>query len=227
MPLTYDPKGFWWGEDVALDQADRRVNALYIRDTCATDTWAFMCTGYDNGWSGGKKAPAWTIEAIAAFCGNCRVESWINPGVYEGRKPTGRGYGLVQWTPGTLLRDWANSLGYPTYDIDVQLGRLEYEYDNRLEWYPRGDYKDVKNFRNFTQGTNVDHLTGAFWRNYLRSAASSKPTDSEEYKKSLSNRTAAARSFLSLFRRTPAKPPWRPVHGGESSIYYIRRQRRF
>ena len=225
MPLTYDPKGFWWGEDVALGIEDRRVNAAYIRNTCITDTWAFMCPGYTNGWSEGKTAPAWTLAAIAAFCGNCRVESWLNPGVYEGRKPTGRGYGLVQWTPGTLLRDWANSLGYPTYDIDVQLGRLRYEYDNKLEWAPRGDYTDVRNFQQFTQGTDIDHLTGAFWRNYLRSAASSKPVDSEEYQKSLATRCAAARGYLSFLRRTPAKPPWRPTPGGDASMYYVRRRR--
>lgn len=221
MPLVLDPKGFYWGEDVALNLEYRRVNAAYIRDTCITTSWAFMCPGYES-----KPVPAWTLQAIAAFLGNVRVESWINPGVYEGRHPSERGgYGLVQWTPGTLLRNWAIGLGYPTYDIDVQLARLQYEYDNRLEWAARGDYTDVRNFRQFTQGANIDHLTGAFWRNYLRSAASSKPTDSEEYQASLNNRIGAARGWYSFLSRTPAKPPWRPTPGGGSAIYYTRRRR--
>ena len=220
--MNLDPKGFYWAETETLDLAQRRVNAQYIHNTLVTDDWAFMCPGHENGTANS----AWTLDAIAAFLGNVRVESWINPGLYQGLQiGQNNGYGLVQWTPGTLLRDWAESLNYPTYDIDVQLARLQYESDQHIEWYPRGNYTSVRTFYQFTQGTYLEELTGAFWVNYLRSSASSNP-DSPEYAQSLETRINAAESWLDFLVNHPAQPPWSPS-SGSSLMYYYRRNRRF
>lgn len=223
MAIVLDPKGFYWSETEALNDLDmRRTNARYIRNTCITNTWAFMCPGHETG-----TVPAWTVQAIAAFLGNVRQESWINPGLYEHFTVNpSNGYGLCQWTPGTLLLDWAAGLNYTSYDIDVQLARLQYEYDNNLEWYPRHIYTDVRTFQQFTQLTDIAHATGAFWVNYLRSGASMNP-DSEEYLISINQRYNAAESWYSYLQRTPAEDPWRPIVQSESSmLYWCRRYRR-
>ena len=225
MAIILDPKGFYWAETEALNSLDqRRTNARYIRNTCITDSWAFMCPGHEN-----SPVSPWTLHAIAAFLGNVRVESWINPGLYQGFTVNpANGYGLVQWTPGTLLLNWANGLNYPTYDIDVQLARLQYESDNNLEWYPAGNYTYIRTFQQFITTTQYTYweLTGAFWVNYLRSAASSNP-DSEEYIASLNARVDAAEGWYDYLTRTPAEPPWRPSSASDSLMYYYRRQRRF
>lgn len=55
----------------------------------------------------------WSVESIAAMCGNLAQESYINPGQWEGGQyeNMSRGYGLGQWTPATKLRDFAEERG--------------------------------------------------------------------------------------------------------------------
>lgn len=48
----------------------------------------------------------WTVNAVAAMCGNFQQESTINPGCLEfPSDPTRGGYGIAQWTPRTALFD--------------------------------------------------------------------------------------------------------------------------
>ena len=50
----------------------------------------------------------WTINAISAIVGNMFAESGINPGRWE-NDDVGNlsgGFGLVQWTPATRIRNW-------------------------------------------------------------------------------------------------------------------------
>lgn len=105
----------------------------------------------------------WTDNAIAALLGNMTSESTINPGLWEGRIE-GRlnmGFGLVQWTPATKLRDWI----YATYgnedygNGDYQLDRIIWELNNGVQFYPRPKYPLT--FREWTQSTEPPGYLGA------------------------------------------------------------------
>lgn len=115
-------------------------------------------------------AGEWTMQAISALCGNMRVESSINPNVWEfgyGHDPS-RGYGLVQWTPATKYIDWATANGLPWQHGNSQLARIEYEWRNEVQWIPISDY-NYMTFGEFTQSTHdVDYLTPAFTWSYER-----------------------------------------------------------
>lgn len=115
-------------------------------------------------------AGSWSPEAISALCGNMRVESTVNPNMWEqgyGHDPN-RGYGLVQWTPATKYIDWAIDNGLPWQHGDSQLARIEYEVQNDIQWIPISDY-DYMTFQEFTQSTQpVDYLTPAFTWSYER-----------------------------------------------------------
>lgn len=111
----------------------------------------------------------WTKNAIAALCGNMRVESSINPDMYEYGYAweDDRGYGLVQWTPRSKYWNWATSQGLPPRDGFSQLARIDYEQENGIQWISTADYP--LSFNEFTQSTlDVDYLTEAFTWNYER-----------------------------------------------------------
>ena len=66
------------------------------------------------------------------FLGNIEVETdyTLNPDIhaYNGDG----GYGLVQWTPGRKLKDWAEQNGLNFKTINIQCRRVIFEYDNNL-----------------------------------------------------------------------------------------------
>lgn len=82
-------------------------------------------------------AKGYTLEAVAAICGNMESEGILNPGQYE----IGRNYdiykygaGLCGWTPvyvsgvsSTHLGNWCDSQGLNWLDGDSQLAYLHYE----------------------------------------------------------------------------------------------------
>lgn len=81
-------------------------------------------------------AHGWSLNAIAAMCGNMQSESGINPGIWEGLTPYSGGYGLVQWTPYTKYSDWATQQGYTWQDNgDAEMERISYEAANGLQWF--------------------------------------------------------------------------------------------
>lgn len=78
----------------------------------------------------------WSVQAIAALCGNMQAESGINPGIWENLTPYAGGYGLTQWTPYTKLSDWADQNQLAWIDNgDTQLLRIEYEALNNEQWF--------------------------------------------------------------------------------------------
>lgn len=78
----------------------------------------------------------WSLNAIAAICGNMQSESGINPGIWEGLTPYSGGYGLVQWTPYTKYSDWATQQGYTWEDNgNAEMERISYEAANNLQWF--------------------------------------------------------------------------------------------
>lgn len=115
----------------------------------------------------------WTINAISAIVGNMQAESGINPGRWENDNVgnLGGGFGLVQWTPATKLRNWIRSTyGDSDYSNgDYQLERVIYELNNGLQYAPAKGFKE--NFYEWTQSTKKPgYLAAAFLCNYERAA---------------------------------------------------------
>lgn len=115
-------------------------------------------------------AAGWTLNAIAAICGNMEAESTINPGRRQSNKVgvTSMGYGLVQWTPSTKYTSWAQSEGYSDYSkMDTNIARILYEVANGIQWIARKGY--TLSFADFTTSTkDVSYLTKAFMICYER-----------------------------------------------------------
>ena len=72
-----------------------------------------------------------TIEAMAGILGNIFYECGgsINPGQQEHGwgGNTHYGYGMIQWTPGTVIINWATSEGGLWYDGAMQVFRIKCE----------------------------------------------------------------------------------------------------
>lgn len=110
----------------------------------------------------------WSKNAIAALCGNSRVESYVNPNMWQNQyADPANGYGLFQWTPATKLISWASGQDYTTGE--TQMARLKYEIENGIQYYPTANYPET--FRQFSvSNKSVDYLTRAFVTNYERPA---------------------------------------------------------
>lgn len=118
----------------------------------------------------------WTINAISAILANMQAESGVNPGIYENlnSNSTTNGYGLVQWTPNTKYKTWADDNGYRYGDIDGQLNRIIYELENGLQWIATDTYNMT--FAEFSRSSDdVGDLAYAFMYNYERPASLDQP----------------------------------------------------
>lgn len=117
-------------------------------------------------------AKGMTKKAVAAICGNAWVESSVNPNVYEFGYAWAddRGFGLVQWTPRSVLERFASARGY-----DIRLGETqvlkifdeleaEQELDySRMMWYRRRGYDFSFNDFAFTDlSLSVEEMASAF-----------------------------------------------------------------
>lgn len=140
----------------SLTQTQMETNAQYITQVL-------------RGWG-------WSDQAIAATLANMQAESGINPGVYESHdsSSTTNGYGLVQWTPNTKYKTWADANGYTYSDVDAQLQRIQYEIENGLQWIQTDAYPLT--FAEYTVSTlDVTYLCYAFMHNYERPASLDQP----------------------------------------------------
>lgn len=123
-----------------------------------------------------------TPGSIIGIVANMEHESYINPGQQEHGYggSTSRGYGLVQWTPGTKIINYANSVGGNWYDGDVQMDFLM--VNAPASWienepYSWEDFKNISDiytatrvfFRNFERGTwhNVMFDYATYWYGVL------------------------------------------------------------
>lgn len=148
----------------------------------------------------------WTTEAIAALVGNMEAESWLSPSQWQGGTPYSGGLGLVQWTPYTLLTDWAQENDYDPFNGLTQLRRVVYEYQNGLEYYASQDFpyppRTWYQFAHLTEYEGISfipsHLCEAFVYNYLR------PANPES---TMGNRINATNKYYRFFQTLPAKPP--------------------
>ena len=116
MPISYGME--YVSGNFYTNQSQRETNARYA--------YRFLS----------RIVGGWTIQAIAAMCGNWEVESSINPGIWENLDygNTSVGYGLVQWTPATKLFNWANPRGLDITDLATALLRIDWEAENQEQW---------------------------------------------------------------------------------------------
>lgn len=168
------------------------------------------------------RAQGWTYEAIAGMLGNMEVESFLNPCQWEighGKSMT-YGFGLVQWTPATKYTNWAGADWRTNFDL--QLYRIQYEYDNGLQWQPNYQY-DYMTFADFAHSTqSASYLAGAFLYSY------EIPQDPSA---SIAIRQANANRWYTYLTGSPTPPdPPPPTPGGGNipiwMLFKIRWKRR-
>lgn len=104
----------------------------------------------------------WTLNAVAAVCGNMESESGINPGIWENLQPYVGGYGLTQWTPYTKYSEWAGA-GWEN-NGDKETERIMYEAATNQQWFYNSelDLAPPISFTQFTMST-LDVETLAFY----------------------------------------------------------------
>lgn len=164
------------------------------------------------------RALGWTDNAIAAMLGNMESESTINPGIYESldSSSTTNGFGLVQWTPNTKYKEWADANGYGSDygDIVGQCHRIKYELENGLQWIPTTSFP--LSFEMFSHATgNVEMLAYAFLYNYERPASLDQP-----------NRQAQAVAWLEFIKSldggsvTPTPTPTKRKSMSKLLLYF-------
>lgn len=104
-----------------------------------------------------------TIEAICGMLGNIQRESTLNPGIKQGSS-TSLGWGLIQWTPSTVLTNWCKKYGYNWYDGFAQCERIWCEGEGTKgasgHWIPTHDYSYT--WSEFTALTDVAEATKAY-----------------------------------------------------------------
>ncbi len=113
------------------------------------------------------KGKGWSKNAICGLLGNIEVETayTFDPDInaYNGDG----GYGLLQWTPGSKLKKWAESNGLNFRTINTQCQRIQYEYQNGIQYYT-SSYCSLS-FSQYVKSTNSpDYLAECFMHNYER-----------------------------------------------------------
>ena len=114
-----------------------RIALTAIGVICAMATWIYTVTDtytYNHYQLFGNalnvkdylEAQGFAAGAVVGIIANMEHESYLNPGQCEigYNYSTSRGYGLVQWTPGTKIINYASSVGSDWYDGDTQMDFL-------------------------------------------------------------------------------------------------------
>lgn len=146
-----------------------------------------------------------TDQSISALLGNMESESGINPGIYESLDDSSdtNGFGLVQWTPNTKYKTWADEYGYSYGDIDGQLHRIQYELENGLQWIPTDTYPLSFTVFKYSK-QSPEYLAQAFLYNYERPKSLDQP-----------NRSVQARAWYDFITGnepgTDDPPPIEPI----------------
>ena len=103
-----------------------------------------------------------TIESICGMLGNITKESGLNPGCKQ-RSATTSGWGLIQWTPSTVLTNWASRVHVNWYDGAAQCERIQSEGMGQVEdvyWIPTQAYPYT--WSEFLALTDTEEATKAY-----------------------------------------------------------------
>lgn len=106
-----------------------------------------------------------TLQAICGILGNIQQESQLNPGQLEGGKggSLDYGYGLIQWTPGSGLVNWANQHGYDWRDGNAQCELISDEGQDSSIFYPSVTHPEYRyTWSEFCSLTNVEQAVKAY-----------------------------------------------------------------
>lgn len=109
-----------------------------------------------------NKVHGWSLNACCGVLGNATMESRINPNMEE--VGGGGGYGLVQWTPGSICKDYLNSRGAKLADY----GNCECDLiATGSGWYSTNKYP--LSFSEFTRSnSDPGYLALAYLANFER-----------------------------------------------------------
>lgn len=104
-----------------------------------------------------------TLEAICGMLGNITQESKLNPGNKQ-TASSSSGWGLIQWTPSTVLTNWCSDNGYAWYDGTAQCERIVAEGERNRGasgyWLPTTSYP--YSWEEFIALTDVHEATYAY-----------------------------------------------------------------
>lgn len=163
-----------------------------------------------------------SLKSLCAMIGNMRVESFVNPNIWESLTPSTdpnaiHGYGLVQWTPWGKLATWCSQNGLDYTNGDAQCARIAWELQNGTQW-GRNGYANYPNnppysFYEFSRSTDsLESLTLNFTLYYER------PRESEIAKWRQTKLDFAELVYTELSGIAPPRPdppsPVQPSTGG-------------
>lgn len=159
-----------------------------------------------------------TIEAICGMLGNITRESTLNPANKQGNS-TSLGWGLIQWTPATVLTNWCKRYGYNWYDGTAQCERIKCEGEGTNNangyWLPTSDYS--YSWSEFITLTDVAEATKAYLYERERSGT-----------EALDLRLQYANDWYSYFTGSPVPPspptPPTPIKRTSMPIYMMLRK---
>lgn len=151
-----------------------------------------------------------TLEAICGMLGNIQKESTLNPGIKQGSSIS-LGWGLIQWSPSTVLTNWCKTYGYNWYDGAAQCDRIKCEGEGTKNangyWLPTSEYP--YSWSEFLALTDVAEATKAYL--YERERAGIEALDL---------RLQYANEWYSYFTGSPVPPapPTPPTPRKRTSI---------
>lgn len=156
-----------------------------------------------------------TLEAICGMLGNITRESTLNPANKQGNS-TRLGWGLIQWTPATVLINWCKRYDYIWYDGSAQCERIKCEGEGTKNangyWLPTSDYS--YSWSEFIALTDVAEATKAYL--YERERAGIEALDL---------RLQYANEWYSYFTGSPVPPtPPSPRKRKSMPIYMMLRK---
>lgn len=159
----------------------------------------------------------WTLESVCGMLGNMEVESTLSPGVWGGftpwGSPSGKGYGLVQWTPYTRITNWLTAHGYPLTSGPGQCSKIQEELDHpeiERTWHTAGTPYTIT-FKEFSQSNaSPAQLAQVFLACYERPANPNQP-----------QRSTLAMNWYSFLRGAPIFEPRLNSNGmSGNSVWY-------
>lgn len=156
----------------------------------------------------------WTINAICGLLGNIQVESLINPAQTQIGYPIGTergGYGLVQWTPASKIKNWLRANNHSIESGYWQVYAINYQPEG-VEWISTSQFPETYDEFKFSEET-VAYLTECFLKNYERAGT-----------EALQRRIDCAENWYEYITGThpdPPEPPEPDPHGYKGTFKQI------